>query len=85
MNATTTTSPQEIILALPETAKRELAVWLLGHFDSDTILELLREVRPVSAHVYDYEDPGPITDEEIAFCATQAMLRIDQEEAAATT
>jgi hypothetical protein len=82
MNATTTVSPQEIISALPETAKRELAVWLLSHFDSDAILELLREVRPASAQVYDYEDPGPITDEEMAFCAAQAMLRIDQEEAA---
>lgn len=81
MNATTTTSPQEIISALPETTKRELAVWLLSHFDSDAILELLREVRPASAQVYDYEDPGPITDEEIAFCAAQAALRMDQEEA----
>jgi hypothetical protein len=82
MTATTTASPQEIISALPERAKRELAVWLLGHFDSNVILELLREVRPASDPVYDYEDPGPITDEEIAFCAAQAALRMDQEEAA---
>jgi hypothetical protein len=81
MNATTTTSLEEAISTLPEAAKRELAVWLLGHFDSDTILELLREVRPAE-QVYDYEDPGPITDEEIAFCALQAALRMDQEEAA---
>ena len=82
MSTTTTTAPQELIATLPETAKRELAVWLLGQFDSDTILELLREVQPASAPVYDYEDPGPITDEEIAFCAVQAALRLDQEEAA---
>jgi hypothetical protein len=82
MIAMTTTSPQEVISALPEAAKRELAVWLLGHFDSDVILELLREVRPAREPVYDYEDPGPITDEEIAFCAAQAALRMDQEEAA---
>ncbi len=82
MTATTTASPQEVISALPDTAKRELAVWLLGHFDSDAILELLREVQPASSQVYDYEDPGPITDEEIAFCAAQAALRMDQEEAA---
>lgn len=82
MSTTTTVSPQEVISTLPEPAKRELAVWLLGQFDSDTILELLREVQPTSAQVYDYEDPGPITDEEIAFCAAQAALRLDQEEAA---
>jgi hypothetical protein len=82
MSTTTTASPQEVISALPEPAKRELAIWLLSQFDSDTILELLREVRPASAPVYDYEDPGPITDEEIAFCAEQAMLRMDREEAA---
>jgi hypothetical protein len=82
MTATTTASPQEVISALPDAAKRDLAVWLLGHFDGNVILELLREVRPASAQVYDYEDPGPITDEEIAFCAAQAALRMDQEEAA---
>lgn len=82
MSAITTASPQELISALPETAKRELAVWLLSHFDGNVILELLREVRPASEPVYDYEDPGPITDEEIAFCAAQAALRMDQEEAA---
>ncbi|MEK7832813.1 MAG: hypothetical protein AAB401_17105 [Acidobacteriota bacterium] len=82
MTATTTASPQEVISTLPETSKRELAVWLLGQFDSDAILDLLREVRPASDPVYDYEDPGPITDEEIAFCAAQSALRMDQEEAA---
>ncbi len=82
MNAITTTSPQEIISALPQKAKRELAVWLLGQFDGSAILELLREVRPADKPVYDYEDPGPITDEEIAFCAAQSALRMDQEEAA---
>lgn len=82
MTATTTASPQEIIAALPEAAKRELTVWLLSHFDSRTILDLLREVRPANEPVYDYEDPGPITDEEIAFCAAQAALRMDEEEAA---
>ena len=82
MTATTTASPQELVLALPETAKRELAIRLLNEFDSAAILELLREVRPTSEPVYDYEDPGPLTDEEIAFCAAQAALRMDQEEAA---
>lgn len=82
MNAMTTASPQEVISAMPETAKRELAVWLLSQFDGNAILELLREVHPVSEQVYDYEDPGPITDEEIAYCAGQSALRMDQEEAA---
>ncbi|MGH9802702.1 MAG: hypothetical protein ACRD82_20235, partial [Blastocatellia bacterium] len=62
MNAITTASPQELISTLPQTAKRELAVWLLNHFDGSAILELLREVRPADEPVYDYEDPGPITD-----------------------
>jgi hypothetical protein len=82
MTAITTTSPQELIAALPETAKRELAIWLLGHFDSSAILELLREVRPVSDPVYDYEDPGPITDEELLHCAEARFLEYDREEAA---
>ncbi len=82
MTVTTIASPQEVISALPETAKRELAVWLLSQFDGNSILELLREVHPANEPVYDYEDPGPITDEEIAFCAAQAALRMDQEEAA---
>lgn len=82
MTATTTTSPQEVISALPETAKRELAVWLLGQFDSNAILELLREVRPASKQVYDYEDPGPITDEELLRCAEARFLEYDREEAA---
>ncbi len=79
MSATTTALPQELITALPEKAKRELAIWLLGQFDSRVILELLREVQPAE-RIYDYEDPGPITDEEIAFCAAQSALRLDQEE-----
>lgn len=33
-----------------------------------------------SEPVYDYEDPRPITDEEIAFCAVQTALRLDYEE-----
>jgi hypothetical protein len=82
MSAITTASPQEMISALPQTAKRELAVWLLGQFDSNSILELLREVQPASEPVYDYEDPGPITDEEIEYCALQSFLRMDEEEAA---
>ncbi len=81
MTAITATSPQELISALPESAKRELAVWLLSHFDGNAIFELLREVQPASEPVYDYEDPGPLTDEEIAFCAAQTALRLDQEEA----
>lgn len=81
MSTTVTKAPEEIISALPETAKRELAVWLLGHFDSDTILELLREVRPAE-QVYDYEDPGPITDEELLRCAEARFLEYDREEAA---
>lgn len=82
MTATTIASPQEVISALPETAKRELAVWLLGHFDSNAILELLREVHPASEQVYDYEDPGPITDEELLHCAEARFLEYDREEAA---
>jgi hypothetical protein len=82
MSAITTASPQEMISALPQAAKRELAVWLLGQFDSNAILELLREVQPASEPVYDYEDPGPITDKEIEYCALQSFLRMDEEEAA---
>ncbi len=82
MSAITAASPQEMISALPVTAKRELTVWLLGQFDSSAILELLREVQPASEPVYDYEDPGPITDEEIEYCALQSFLRMDEEEAA---
>lgn len=82
MNVQIIASPQEVIATLPETAKRELAVWLLGQFDSHVILELLRDVRPVSEPTYDYEDPGPLTDEGLADCALQAALRMDQEEAA---
>ena len=52
---TTIASPQETIAALPETARRELAVWLLGHFDGNAILELFREVRPVNLPGYDYD------------------------------
>ena len=82
MSANTIASPQEVIAALPETAKRELVVWLLSHFDSQTILELLREVRPASEPAYDYEDPGPITDEEVLRCAEARFLEYDQAEAA---
>ncbi|MGH9845028.1 MAG: hypothetical protein ACREEM_40450 [Blastocatellia bacterium] len=82
MTAITTASPQEVISTLPETAKRELAVWLLGHFDSNAILELLREVRPANEPIYDYEDPGPITDEELLRCAEARFLEYDREEAA---
>ncbi len=82
MSAITTASPQEMISALPVTAKRELTVWLLGQFDSSAILELLREVQPASEPVYDYEDPGPITDEEILLSAEACFLEYDREEAA---
>jgi hypothetical protein len=75
-------SPQEVIAALPLADKRELAVWLLNQFGSNSILELLREVQPASEPIYDYEDPGPITDEEIEYCALQSFLRMDEEEAA---
>ena len=82
MPATTSSSPQEVITPLPETAKRELAVWLLSHFDSNTILELLREVRPANEPVYDYEDSGPINDEELLLTAEARFLEYDQEETA---
>lgn len=82
MSATTFASPQEMISALPTPAKRELAVWLLNQFDSNAIFEMLREVKPASEQVYDYDDPGPLTEEEIAYCAAQSALRIDEEEAA---
>ena len=42
MSASTVASPQEMISAMPITTKRELAVWLLNQFDSNSILELLR-------------------------------------------
>ena len=82
MNVMTTASPQEMIATLPAPAKRELAVWLLNQFDSNAIFELLREVQPVNEPVYDYEDPGPLTDEMIDHCALQSFLRMDEEEAA---
>jgi len=82
MSTTTVASPQEMISALPLAGKRELAVWLLNQFDSNAILELLREVQPASEPVYDYEDPGPLTDEMIDDCALQSFLRMDEEEAA---
>ncbi len=34
---------------------------------------------------FDYEDAGPITDEEINFCAAQSFLRMDYEEAGQIT
>jgi hypothetical protein len=71
-----------LISALPLTAKRELAVWLLNHFDSDAILGLLREVQPASEPIYDYEDPGPLTDEASLQCAEECFLHYDREEAA---
>jgi hypothetical protein len=76
-------SPQEVIAALPLADKRELAVWLLNQFDSNSILELLREVQPASEPVYDYEDPGPLTDEESLVCAQECFLMYDREEEAA--
>lgn len=82
MSAITAASPQEMISALPLADKRELAVWLLNQFDSNTILELLREVQPASEPVYDYEDPGPLTDEEILLSAEACFLEYDREEAA---
>lgn len=82
MTATTIASPQEVISALPKTAKRELAVWLLSQFDGNSIIELLREVRPANEPVYDYEDPGPIADEELLHCAEARFLEYDREEAA---
>lgn len=82
MSASTVASQQEMISALPVSTKRELAIWLLNQFDSNAILELLREVQPASEPVYDYEDPGPITDEEIEYCALQSFLRMDEGEAA---
>ena len=82
MTATTIASPQEVISALPETAKRELAVWLLSQFDGNSIIELLREVHPASEPIYDYEDPGPITDDGGLHCAEARFLEYDREEAA---
>lgn len=35
--------------------------------------------------IFDYEDPGPITDEEIDYCALQSFLRMDYEEAGLLT
>ena len=35
--------------------------------------------------VFDYEDAGPITDEEIEFCALQPFLRMDYDEAGPLT
>jgi len=82
MSANTVASPQEMISALPVSTKRELAVWLLNQFDSNSIFELLREVQPASEPVYDYEDPGPLTDEASLACAEESFLQYDREEAA---
>ena len=82
MSVMTTASPQEMISTLPAPAKRELAVWLLNQFDGNAIFELLREVNPTSEPVYDYEDPGPLTDEEITLSAEACFLEYDREEAA---
>ncbi len=79
MTVTTTASPQEIVLALPETAKRAFAIRLLSQFDSDAILALLREVRPAEPGS-DYEDPGPLTEEELLQCAEARFLEYDQAE-----
>jgi hypothetical protein len=70
---------------LPEPGQREIAVNLLKRFNSKTILALLREVEPLDEPAYDYEDPGPITDEETNFIAAQGFLRKDEEEAAYET
>jgi hypothetical protein len=77
-------SPQEMISALPLADKRELTVWLLSQFDSNAILDLLREVQPASVPVYDYdyEDPGPLADEASLACAEECFLLYDREEAA---
>lgn len=80
--ATAVASPQEVIAALPLADKRELTVWLLNQFDSNAILDLLREVQPASEPVYDYEDPGPLTDEASLVCAEECFLLYDREEAA---
>lgn len=82
MSAITAASPQEMISALPQATKRELTVWLLNQFDSNAILELLREVQPASEPVYDYEDPGPLTDEASLACAEECFLLYDREEEA---
>lgn len=82
MSTIAVASPQEMISALPVTRKRELAVWLLNQFDSNSILELLREVQPVNEPVYDYEDPGPLTDDASLQCAEECFLQYDREEAA---
>lgn len=82
MSAIATASPQEMISALPVTTKRELAVWLLNQFDSNAILELLREIQPANEPVYDYEDPGPLTDEAVLMAAEERFLEYDREEAA---
>jgi hypothetical protein len=82
MSVMTTASPQEMIATLPTPAKRELAVWLLNQFDGNAIIEMLREVKPASEPVYDYEDPGPLTDEASLTCAEECFLQYDREEAA---
>ena len=71
-----------MISALPLADKRELTVWLLNQFDSNAILELLREVQPASEPVYDYEDPGPLTDEAVLMAAEERFLEYDRWEAA---
>lgn len=84
MNATTITT--EDILAsvaqLPDATKREIAIKLLQQFTSQTILELLRRIEPADAEGPDYEDPGPLTDEESIYAAEQAFLEYDRQEAA---
>ena len=82
MSVVTAALAQEKISGLPKTKKRELAIWLLNQFDSNAILELLRDVSPASEPVYDYEAPGPLTDEAALTAAEECFLTYDREEAA---
>lgn len=56
--------------------KRQLAIQFLRRFDSDAVLEILGRLSEP-----DYEDPGPITDDEMSYASAQLALMLDEEEA----
>ena len=64
---------------LSDAGKRQVAINLLQQFDSAAVLDILRQLKPCEP---DYQDPGPITNEELIASAEVAFLAYDREEAA---
>lgn len=65
--STTTVTTEDILASvaqLPDAAKRKVAIGLLQQFNSQAILELLRQIKPADTKEPDYELPEPVTDEE---------------------